>query len=549
VALTVTPALCYFLLPQATAKSEETATVRFLKRRYARILQPALDHPRAVIIVSAILLAPALVAIPFLGGGFLPAFNEGNLIVHVVGVPGTSLPESMRVGAIVQQRVAQIPEAAKVAQRSGRAELVEDVAGPEATEVDVNLKESNRSRDQVMGDVRHKLEGISGFAFSVKQFISERIEEILSGTTATVAMELYGPDLEVLREKAGEIRDAMAGVKGVADLNVEQQTGVPKVLVRFNRETMAQYGMNSADLAETISAAFFGATVSEVVEQQRSFALLVRYDPGTASDIGTMRETLVDTPTGAKVPLGAVADIQIVSAPNIINRENAQRRIVISCDVEGVSLTGVVSQIQQRVAARVQLPAGYYILYGGQYQAQTAAFRQILLLSIAATVGIFLLLFLAFRSFRQSLLVMANLPLALIGGIAAVLIATGGETSVASLVGFVSLFGIATRNGIMLITHYNHLMTQEGEKFGRDLVVRGAMERLSPILMTALTAGLGLLPLAISAGKPGRELEQPMAVVILGGLFTSTLLNMVVLPALYLKFGRSAVREEEIPES
>lgn len=546
VALTVTPALCYFLLPQATERSEETATVRLLKRRYARILEPVLDRPRAVIIISAVLLLLALVAVPFLGGDFLPEFNEGNLIVHMTGVPGTSLTESMRAGAVVQQRLAQIPEAVKVAQRSGRAELGEDTVGPEATEIDVNLQESNRGRDEVMADVRRKLEGISGFAFSIKQFISERIEEILSGTTATVVVKLFGPDLDVLREKAAEIGDAMARVKGVADLNVEQQTGVPKVLVRFNRDAMAQYGLSSADLAETITAAFYGSKVSDVVEQQRSFALLVRYEPSLASDTGMMREALIDTPTGAKVPLGAVADVRIVSGPNVINRENAQRRIAISCNVAGGSLTGVVSQIRQRVAAGVRLPTGYYIVYGGQYQAQAAAFRQILLLSIAAVVGIFLLLFLAFGSFRESLLVMANLPLALIGGIAMVLIATGGETSVASLVGFVSLFGIATRNGIMLITHYNHLMKQEGEKFGRELVVRGAMERLSPILMTALTAGLGLLPLAISAGQPGRELEQPMAVVILGGLFTSTLLNMVVLPALYLRFGGPGAPEPEV---
>ncbi|MGE0129262.1 MAG: efflux RND transporter permease subunit [Blastocatellales bacterium] len=543
VALTITPALCYALLPRLAmngrVRSEETLTVRLLKRAYARIINPALRYPRAIIAVSAALLALTLAATPFLGGEFLPEFNEGNLIIRMSGVPGLSLEESMRVGALAQQRLAEIPEVVKVTQQTGRAELSEDTFGPNLTELHVALKESDRTRDEVIEDVRRKLADFKGFAFGINQFISERIEEVLSGTTATIVVKLFGPDLDALAEKAVEIQRAMADAPGITDLSVEQQTGVPKVHVSFKRDAMAQYGLNSAGLAEMMRAAFYGVKVSDVFERQKSFAILVRYEPNAASDLRTMRETLVDTPVGAKVPLGALADIEIVNGPNTINRENAQRRIVVTCNVTGErSLTEVVGDIQRRVSEKVQLPAGYYVVYGGQYEAQSKAFRQILLLSAAAVVGIFLLLFLAFRSLRQSLLVMANLPLALIGGVAAVLIASEGETSVASLVGFVTLFGIATRNGIMLVTHYNHLMAEEGMKFGRDLVARGAMERLSPILMTALTAGLGLLPLALSAGKPGRELEQPMAVVILGGLLTSTLLNMIVLPALYLKFGK-----------
>jgi CzcA family heavy metal efflux pump len=549
VALTVTPAFCYVLLPSVMARrgarSDETVTVRLIKRAYAHVINPALNHPRAIIFTSVLLLALALAAIPFLGGEFLPEFNEGNLIIHMTGVPGASLEESMRVGALVQRRLAQLPETSKVAQQTGRAELSEDTFGPNVTEVHVNLKESDRERDEVVGDVRRRLEDIKGFTFAINQFISERIEEVLSGTTAPIVVKLFGPDLDALADKAGEIQRAMADVPGVADLTVERQTGAPKVLVKFNRDTLALYGLNSADLAETVRAAFYGAKVSDVFEQQKSFAVLVRYEPSQARDVAAMRETLIDTPTGASVPLGALAEINIVNGPSVINRENAQRRIVISCNVTGErSLTEVVADIQRRVSEKIRLPTGYYIVYGGQYEAQSRALRQILLLSGAAVVGIFLLLFLAFRSFGQALLVMANLPLALIGGVAAVLVASEGETSVASLVGFVTLFGIATRNGIMLITHYNHLMAEEGMAFGRELVVRGAMERLSPILMTALTAGLGLLPLALSAGKPGRELEQPMAVVILGGLATSTLLNLVVLPTLYLKFGRGVSREE-----
>lgn len=546
VALTLTPALCYFLLPQAVENPQETSTVRLLKRGYDRVIHPILDHPRTVMLVSVSLLALALAAVPFIGGKFLPEFNEGNLIIHMIGAPGTSLEESLRTGGIAQQRLIGVPEVVRVAQQAGRAELGEDTFGTNFNELHVKLKESNRRRDEVVADVRHRLEDIHGFAFSIKQFISERIEEVLSGTTATIVVKLFGPDLQVLQQKGKEIQTAVADVPGVADLNVEQQTGVPKVLVRFNREALALYGLNSADLAETIRAAFFGTKVSDVFEEQRSFPIVVRYPLAVAKDLLTMRQTLVDTPTGAKVPLGALAEIQIVNGPDTINRENAQRRTAVSCNVSSGSLSTVVAAIKQRITERVPLPVGYYLEYGGAYQAQSEALRQILWLSGAAALGIFLLLFLAFGSIKQALLVMANLPLALIGGIAAVFIVSEGEASVASLVGFITLFGIATRNGIMLITHYNHLMKDEGMTFGRELAARGAMERLSPILMTALTAGLGLLPLALSAGKPGRELEQPMAVVILGGLFTSTLLNMVVLPVLYLKYGQPASTEDSV---
>ncbi|MBI3491094.1 MAG: efflux RND transporter permease subunit [Acidobacteria bacterium] len=543
VALTLTPALCYFLLPKVAGQSDESVVVVRLKQLYRRVLDPLLDHPKTVTAVSSVLLGATIAVVPFLGGEFLPEFNEGNLIIHMTGLPGTSMQESMRVGAIVQSRLAQIPETVKTAQQTGRVELGEDTLGPYYTELIAKLKESDRPREVVMADVRDKLDDIAGFTFGIKQFISERIEEVLSGTTATIAVKVFGPDLDVLRETAQQIQAAMAPVPGVADLTMERQTGVPEVAIRFDRKALALHGLRSADLAETVQAAFYGTRVSDVLEQQKTFAILVRYDPRAATDIEAIRRTLVDTTPGGKVPLGSIADVHIVNRPNTIERENAQRRIVVSCNVASGSLTGVVQQIQQQVDQHVHLPSGYYIVYGGQYEAQTQAVNQMTRLGSAAIVGIFLLLFLAFGSIRHALLVMANLPLALIGGVLAVLIASKGEMSVASLVGFVTLFGIATRNGIMLVTHYNHLLAEEGMPFGRELVVRGAIERLSPILMTALTAGLGLLPLALSGGKPGRELEQPMAVVILGGLVTSTLLNMAVIPVLYLRFGRRAYHE------
>jgi len=538
VALTVTPALCSYLLPQASGKSEESFAVRHLKRFFERILDPALNHPKTVIALSGVLLAAAIAVVPFLGGEFLPEFNEGNLILHMTGLPGTSLDESLRVGKIVQERLTEIPETIKVAQQAGRAELGEDTNGPYFSELVVKLKESDRPRDAVLADVRENLNDLKGFTFGIKQFISERIEEVLSGTTATVAVKVFGPDLDVLQQTAQQIQSIMASVPGVADLAVEQQTGVPQVAIQFDRRALALHGLTSADVATTIQAAFYGTKVSDVVEEQKTFGILVRYDPQFAANVETMRRTLVDVPGGGKIPLSTLADIRIVNGPNVINRENAQRRAVISCNISSGSLTGVVEEMKRRIDARLKLPTGYYIVYGGQYEAQTQATAQMTVLGISAVVGIFLLLFLAFGSIRQALLVMANLPLALIGGVAAVLAFNEGNLSIASLVGFVTLFGIATRNGIMLVTHYNHLMEHEGMTFGPELVLRGAKERLSPIVMTALVAGLALLPLALSEGKSGRELEQPMAVVILGGLLTSTLLNMVVLPALYLKFGR-----------
>ena len=549
VALTITPALCYYLLPQVADRPEESFLVRQLKRAFRKFLNPALNYPAAVIVISAVLLVGAIAVVPFLGGEFLPEFNEGNLIIGMIGLPGTSLEESMRVGGIVQSRLARIPEVAKIAQQAGRTELGEDTFGPYFSELVVKLKESERDRKAVMADVREQLKDIAGFNFAVRQFIAERIEETLSGTTATVAVKVFGPHLDVLQETAERLRSVIASVPGVADLAVEQQTGVPLIAIQFNRRALAQHGLNSADLAETLQAAFFGRKVSDVVEEQKTFAILVRYDPKVVSNIDTIRQTLVDVANGGKVPLSTLADVRIVNGPNVINRENAQRRAVVSLNISSGSLTHVVETIKHRVEEQVKLPTGYYIVYGGQYEAQAQAVNEMVILGGAAVVGIFMLLFMAFRSLRQALLVMANLPLALIGGVAAVLIAAEGEVSIASLVGFVTLFGIATRNGIMLVTHYNHLIEAEGMPFGRQLVIRGATERLSPILMTALAAGLALLPLALSEGKPGRELEQPMAVVILGGLVTSTLLNMVVLPALYLKFGRpSGHQHVDIPK-
>jgi Cu/Ag efflux pump CusA len=391
----------------------------------------------------------------------------------------------------------------------------------------------------MMEEVRQKLARIPGVTAEVGQPISHRIDHLLSGTRAQIAIKLFGPDLATLRNKAGEIRDAMSGVPGIVDLLVEPQVGVPQVQVNMDRQAAAAVGLTARHLAETVDGAFNGHVVSQVLEEQRTYDVLVRFDDSARQSIETISNTLVDTPGGAKVPIAQVAQVRVDQGPNTINRENVQRRIIVQANVADRDLGSVIEDVRSAINQKVQLPQGYFVQYGGQFESQEKASRQILLLSIVAIGGIFLLLFIALKSVRSAFLVMANLPLALIGGVVMVFI-SGGTLSIASLVGFITLFGIATRNGIMLISHYSHLMTEEGVGF-RDAIVQGSMERLSPILMTALVTGVGLIPLALGVGDSGKEIQQPMAVVILGGIFTSTFLNMIVIPALYLKYGRVEV--------
>ncbi len=536
VALTLTPALAALLLPSTAGRSGDTPLVRRTKAAYGRVLEWALDRTRAVFAVSLALAAGALLILPHLGGEFLPDFNEGNLIIVTHALPGTPLAESLRVGGLIQQDLKQIPEAAVVAQFSGRAELHEETEGPDFSEIFVRLKEEGRPIEEVLSDIRRRLAKYPGFQFSVKQYIAEHVEDVLSGALATVAVRIYGDDLQKLNGLARAVEAEMGRVAGVTDLAREAGFEVPRVQLRFNRQRLAEYGISTAHLADTLSTAFFGKTVSTVLEGQRQYALFVRYHPDAARDPEAIRRTLVDTPAGEKVPLGTLAEVAVVNGVGAIKHENALRRTDVECNVAGRDLNSVVEDIRSRLRNAIRLPAGYYIEYGGQYAEQQHARRQIFLLGAAALAGIVVLLWLAFRSFRWVAIVLANLPFALVGGVVAALLA-GGSLSISSLVGFITLFGVALRNGIMLLTHYQHLLAEEGETLGRGLVIRGAMERVSPILMTALTAGLALLPLVIGGDKPGREIQHPMAVVIVGGLFSSTLLNLVVLPALFLRYG------------
>jgi CzcA family heavy metal efflux pump len=545
VALTVTPVLCYYLLSRSKIIEDErdSRLVAWLKRHYSRILNWTLRHPYKIIGASAAMLLIAILLGPFMGREFLPPFNEGALNINASLPPGTSLEESNRIGNIIEDVLHETPEVISTTRRTGRAELDEHAAGVNASEIEVVTRESKRAHGQMMDEVRQNLSRIPGVTIEVGQPISHRIDHLLSGTRAQIAIKLFGPDLATLRGRAEEIRSVMEKVPGIVDLLVEPQVGVPQVQINMNRQAAAAVGLRAADLAQTVDTAFNGEEVSQVLEEQRTYEVVVRFDDSARQSVESIGRTLIDTPAGAKVPISQVADVRVDLGPNTINRENVQRRIIVQANVSDRDLGSVIEDVRSAIGQKVQLPQGYYVQYGGQFEAQEKASRQITILSLVAIAGILLLLYIALKSMRSALLVTANLPLALIGGVVMVFL-SGGTLSIASLVGFITLFGIATRNGIMLISHYMHLMKEEGVSF-RDAIVQGSMERLSPILMTALVTGIGLLPLALGKGEPGKEIQQPMAIVILGGIVTSTFLNMIVIPALYLKYGRAEVTAKE----
>jgi CzcA family heavy metal efflux pump len=546
VALTVTPVLCYFLLGTSSLIEEEkeSALVLWLKARYAGILGWTLQHPVVIIACSALALAAALAVFPFMGREFLPPFNEGTLNINTNLPPGTSLVESNRVGNLIERALLEVPEVVTTTRRTGRAELDEHAAGVSTSEIEVVTEPKDRPHREFMDDVRERLSRIAGLDVEVGQPISHRIDHLLSGTRAQIAIKLFGPDLQVLRTKGEEIRAQMEGIEGIVDLIVEPQVGVPQIQVNLNREAAAVVGLTAFDLAEMVDTAFNGHVAAQVLDEHKTYEVLVRMDDSVKGSLDAMQRVLVDTPVGVKVPLSQVAEVREDLGPNTLNRENVQRRIIIQANVADRDLGSVIADVRRAIGDNVELPQGYYVQYGGQFEAQEKASRLISGLSLVAIGVIFLLLYIALNSARSAALVMANLPLALIGGVAMVFV-TGGTLSIASLVGFITLFGIATRNGIMLITHYQHLMEREGKDF-RDAIFQGSMERLSPILMTALVTGVGLVPLALGVGEPGKEIQQPMAVVILGGIFTSTLLNMIVIPALFLKYGERPAATVEV---
>lgn len=539
VALTVTPALCSFLLPNARSilKGHEPWLVTQLKRMYRPALNWSLDHPISVVIPSILLIIAAGVALSRTGRAFLPEFNEGTLTISAVTLPGTSLADSDNLGRGLERILLGIPEVVSTARRTGRAELDEHVQGVESAELDVTLRMKDRSKAEVLNEIRERVTLLPGMNVTVGQPISHRIDHMLSGTRANIAVKVFGDDLVLLRSLARQIETAMKGINGVVDLSVEQQTDIPTVRVRVRPEDAARFGLQPGDVATKIQTAFVGIEVNRILEGQISFPLVVRYPETRLEDLAVIGKTLIDSPSGAKVPLDSVADVYEDRSPNFISREGVQRKIVVQCNVAGRDLLGVVKEIEAAVGAQVKLPQGYRVEYGGQFESEAEASRRLLVLGGGVIVAILLILATAFHSTRDALIIMLNLPLALVGGVAGVYFA-GGVLSVASIIGFITLFGIATRNGIMLVAHIRHLQEVEGVTDLRHAVAVGATERLAPILMTALAAGLALVPIAAGMGKPGSEIQAPIAMVILFGLLSSTALNMVVVPAVYFAAGR-----------
>ncbi len=538
VALTLTPALCSLLLPKSKGISETKGSplTRILTVYYEKLLARVLHRPVMIITVALLFFFGAVALIPQMGRTFLPEFNEGTLTINTVTLPGTSLLESDALGEMVEDILLSFPEVKTTARRTGRDELDEHALGVESSEIDVGLQMQDRTKEDFLDTLRSAFTAIPGMTITIGQPISHRIDHMLSGTRANIAVKIFGEDLRRLRRLAQSVKGKMEEVEGVVDLAVEQQADIPILRVRFDREQIANVGLRVGDVAETIETAFRGVRVSRVLEGERHFDLIVRYEDRDRASLDAIRGTLVDTPFGGKVPLSYLADIRKSLGPNTISRENVQRKIVVSSNVARRDLESVVNDIRQKVTEDVVFPEGYYVVYGGQFESAEEASRTIGLLSLLVIGGILLLLTAALHSVRDAFIILMNLPLALIGGVFGVFL-SGGVLSVASLVGFITLFGVATRNGIMMVTHIRHLMEEEGMAF-QEAVKRGAVERLSPILMTALSSGLALIPLIFRAGAPGSEILTPMAIVILCGLGSSTLLNMIVIPALYLKFGR-----------
>lgn len=533
VALTLTPVLCAYLLtdPQQDgqhARTEEPRWVRAMKMRYEQLLIKVLDGPkRTILIGTGAVVALTLVLFFSLGRSFLPPFNEGSFTINVSTLPGVSFEESDRIGEQAEKLLLQVPEVKDVARKTGRAELDEHALGVNTSEMEVPFALKDRSKDEVMADIRAKLRTLPGVNVEIGQPISHRIDAMLSGTKAGIAIKVFGPDLTTLHSLGMQIQQATHDIEGVTDLNVEQQIERPQLIIRPRRTLLASYGITLPQFAECVNVALGGEVVSQVQDGGKTFDLTVRMADEDINSIDHIRDMLIDTGDGRQVAFSDMADIESSAGPNTISRENAQRKLVVSANAQGRDMRSVVNDMRQAIETKVKMPDGYRVEYGGQFESEAAASRLLLGLSVVSIIVILLLLYLQFRSWKQSVVVLLNLPLALIGGVMA-LVVTGGVISIPAIIGFISLFGMATRGGMLLVDKYNELSSRGLSH--REVVVRGSLERLLPILMTALSSGLALIPLALGSHLPGNEIQSPMAQVMLGGLLTSTLLNLVIVP-------------------
>ncbi len=590
VSLTVTPVLASYLLPRANflKKQGDPLLLRWLKWADTYLLRFTLRHSTAVLLAVSLLAVLSVACIAGMGGEFLPRFNEGSLTIAAMAPPGVSMEESSRIALRIERLLMAIPEVTHVSRRTGRAELDEHAENVNFSEIDVGLIQPEspkpgihsailraipglhrfgvdrvgRPRDEVMAEIRDLVAEVPGVKVNLGQPISHRLDHMMSGIRSQIAVKLYGQDIEELRDRGQDIAEVMTSVPGVVDLQIEPQVDIPQVRVTIRRSKAARYGLAPADVAKALETALQGRTVSQVLEGQKVFDLVVWFDETARNNMDAIRSTLISTPDGSRVALGTVADVQATQGPNTINRENVQRRLVIQCNTAGRDLVSVVHDIQQAVAEKIEpiLKEGYFIELGGQFEARQDANRRLLLLGSFALVAILLLLFKCLGSWRAALQVMVNIPLAAIGSVIALLIVnqpaaealvgvswwetpqvwlSASVLSVAHWVGFITLIGIVSRNGIMMISHYIHLMKHEGESFGEQMIIRGSLERLAPVLMTALTTMIGLVPLALGAGQSGKEILHPLAIVVIGGLLSSTLLDQIVTPALFFKFGHN----------
>lgn len=541
VSLTVTPALCAYLLPQSKlSEGKESLLVQWLKKQDRKLLRFGLSNPRMIIGSAAVLVVVALGVATRFGTEFLPPFNEGSFTVNLYTPAGTSLEESNKIGTVAEQLILRVPDVQYTARRTGRAELDEHVEPVSNSEIEVELHEDARSRSEVVADIRKQLSNLTGVSLSIGQPISHRLDHLLSGVRAQIAIKIFGEDLGELRALAAEVQKVVETIPGAVDVQVERQVLVPQLTIRLNRAALQRYGMQTGEVARDLEVLYGGKVVSQILDGQKTFDLILRAVAEDRENLENIRNTQIHTPEGILIPLESIAHIEYEKGINTVSHENSQRRIIVSCNVQGRDLGSTAAEIQKMVAEKVHPPQGYFLEYGGQFEAQKEASSLIGLLSLFVFLGIFLVLYAHFRSWRIVLQVMLNVPLALVGSVSAVWL-TGGTFSVATLVGFITLTGIASRNGIMMISHYLHLMEHEGEQFDQGMIVRGSLERLVPVLMTALVAALALIPLTLDAQAAGKEILYPVATVILGGLLSSTLLDMIVTPTVFWAWGKKAV--------
>ena len=531
VALTLTPVLCSYLLGNnKDGLPKEAFVAVWMKKHYQRALLWALNHKTVVLGGTVTIFVVALACFFTLGRSFLPSFNEGSLTINITSMPGISLEESDNIGRRAEQLLLSVPEIRTVARKTGRAELDEHSRGVNGSEIEAPYELKDRSKEEMMHEIRDKLSTLTGANIELGQPISHRIDAMLSGTKASIAIKLFGDDLNHMFMYANQIRSAISGIEGIADLNVEQQVERPQLKIVPKREMMAKYGVTMPQFAEFVEVNMAGAVVSQVYEKGKAFNLIVRAKDNVRDEMDKVMDLMIDTESGERIPVSYVADVVSSMGPNSVSRENVKRKIVISANVSGRDLRGVVNDIREHIDAEVKLPEGYHVEFGGQFESEEAASRTLLLASLMSIVVIFLLIYNEFKNAAQSGVILLNLPLALIGGVFSLMITTG-ELSIPAIIGFISLFGIATRNGMLLIGRYNHLR-EEGLSL-QESIVHGSLDRLNPILMTALTSALALIPLALRGDLPGNEIQSPMAKVILGGLLTSTFLNAFIIPIVY----------------